>query len=747
MDLKGAEIRNLEDLCMAIGSRESVPLKVKIPHYQRPYKWDELRIKNLFSDYFKSDEKEYFIGSVVMVEEKDGNFDIIDGQQRTTTLFLLNFMKFVFLRAYIEELLIVGKTTKIDTLLLDLEKTARNLFDENKVNKLIEVHSSIEKILDQISDEEDSEQKEYLYEKVLREFQKTTGLPEKNQSDNDTYLNLYMNAFGEFLRNCQLSLKYERSLYNEKIKQAMKRCVIELSASKNPKFVSKMDSIDPVIEQYIKALHYEFNGLTEHCVNKGESPLEYTAMIIKAIEGMLKKIKVCVIITGNENDAYTLFEVLNDRSMAIEDLDLIKNLFYKWYCNNTTDSDFLIDKNIEKADEIWVEEVFSSSTGKEQAKLISFLAAEYFTADDALKFNDTARYRESIEKNYLERCKPYNGTNLMNDISIYQMLSIMLKDIDFKYQKKAEKVLASECDGMKSITYRTLNLLHALKLYGVLPAITNIIIRKYIDLQKDTCDTEINIKKFQEFMKGLIDSTQQNDERYKDIHRVAYDFWRYALLAKNAELPRQIAKKIISRNHMFSSDIQYKVSSYDSQIKGEFTEWINNWKYGSGDSQLKVKVLFINLFETNKQDNQLSLLATRTKFATTEIQLDHMEAQHPSAVAREKYFEPTDSNEAREAYIHSIGNIMIMDREGNDEKNNLPLSDALRFYDEMSPNHWMITEVKEMLKDDKYSKEVLIVDEIYRVPKAEFFTERRARLLKYFSALLHRELDEITVSI
>ena len=269
MDLKGAEIRNLEDLCMAIGSRESVPLKVKIPHYQRPYKWDELRIKNLFSDYFKSDEKEYFIGSVVMVEEKDGNFDIIDGQQRTTTLFLLNFMKFVFLRAYIEELLIVGKTTKIDTLLLDLEKTARNLFDENKVNKLIEVHSSIEKILDQISDEEDSEQKEYLYEKVLREFQKTTGLPEKNQSDNDTYLNLYMNAFGEFLRNCQLSLKYERSLYNEKIKQAMKRCVIELSASKNPKFVSKMDSIDPVIEQYIKALHYEFNGLTEHCVNKG----------------------------------------------------------------------------------------------------------------------------------------------------------------------------------------------------------------------------------------------------------------------------------------------------------------------------------------------------------------------------------------------------------------------------------------------------------------------------------------------
>lgn len=42
---------------------------------------------------------------------------------------------------------------------------------------------------------------------------------------------------------------------------------------------------------------------------------------------MLEHIKFCVIITGNENDAYTLFEVLNDRALDIEDLDLIKNLF------------------------------------------------------------------------------------------------------------------------------------------------------------------------------------------------------------------------------------------------------------------------------------------------------------------------------------------------------------------------------------------------------------------------------------
>ena len=101
---------------------DKMPLKVCIPYYQRPYKWDEQKIKNLFVDYFKNAEserseeaEEYFVGSVVMVEKKDGVFEIIDGQQRITTLFLLNYIKFIFLRAYIEELLIGKKFLRVDS--------------------------------------------------------------------------------------------------------------------------------------------------------------------------------------------------------------------------------------------------------------------------------------------------------------------------------------------------------------------------------------------------------------------------------------------------------------------------------------------------------------------------------------------------------------------------------------------------------------------------------------------------------
>lgn len=73
--------------------KENVPLNVVIPYYQRPYKWDSTRIGNLITDFHNNEEGEaedgegYFAGSVVMVEGRNGEFEVVDGQQRITTLF------------------------------------------------------------------------------------------------------------------------------------------------------------------------------------------------------------------------------------------------------------------------------------------------------------------------------------------------------------------------------------------------------------------------------------------------------------------------------------------------------------------------------------------------------------------------------------------------------------------------------------------------------------------------------------
>ena len=101
MDLKGAFIRNIYAICLNEGSGKKTELNVNIPHYQRPYKWGEDQIKHLFSDYLKNritseESSEYFLGSLVTVKKHDKDcHDIIDGQQRVTTVFLLNYLKFL----------------------------------------------------------------------------------------------------------------------------------------------------------------------------------------------------------------------------------------------------------------------------------------------------------------------------------------------------------------------------------------------------------------------------------------------------------------------------------------------------------------------------------------------------------------------------------------------------------------------------------------------------------------------------
>ena len=70
-----------------------------IPEYQRPYSWTENETKTLFYDLLEFTENEskrnsevegtYFLGSIVSYENENGEQEIIDGQQRITSLFLL----------------------------------------------------------------------------------------------------------------------------------------------------------------------------------------------------------------------------------------------------------------------------------------------------------------------------------------------------------------------------------------------------------------------------------------------------------------------------------------------------------------------------------------------------------------------------------------------------------------------------------------------------------------------------------
>lgn len=60
----------------------------EVPIYQRNYAWDSDQIEQLIEDIMSTDD-DYFLGNLI-VNQKDNNvYEVIDGQQRLTTLFLL----------------------------------------------------------------------------------------------------------------------------------------------------------------------------------------------------------------------------------------------------------------------------------------------------------------------------------------------------------------------------------------------------------------------------------------------------------------------------------------------------------------------------------------------------------------------------------------------------------------------------------------------------------------------------------
>jgi hypothetical protein len=57
-----------------------------VPRFQRPYSWDKENVFDFWNDIFAADSSDYFIGSMVVFESKDGTIGVVDGQQRLTTI-------------------------------------------------------------------------------------------------------------------------------------------------------------------------------------------------------------------------------------------------------------------------------------------------------------------------------------------------------------------------------------------------------------------------------------------------------------------------------------------------------------------------------------------------------------------------------------------------------------------------------------------------------------------------------------
>ena len=64
----------------------------QIPNYQRPFSWEDEQIEQLWDDIYSAAEardENYFLGPIILIKTDKGYFEVVDGQQRITTLTIL----------------------------------------------------------------------------------------------------------------------------------------------------------------------------------------------------------------------------------------------------------------------------------------------------------------------------------------------------------------------------------------------------------------------------------------------------------------------------------------------------------------------------------------------------------------------------------------------------------------------------------------------------------------------------------
>jgi len=105
-----------------------------VPDFQREYVWKKSNIEKLLQDIYYElydddqplDDAEYFLGSIVVFRDGDGTFQLIDGQQRVTTIYL----SFCVIRNYIRTL---GQESRVlDNLIAGVTQDLKTGEDVNK---------------------------------------------------------------------------------------------------------------------------------------------------------------------------------------------------------------------------------------------------------------------------------------------------------------------------------------------------------------------------------------------------------------------------------------------------------------------------------------------------------------------------------------------------------------------------------------------------------------------------------------
>ena len=114
--------------------------KFIIPDFQRPYKWDVEKCETLWKDiedFTQTDAlngSDYFLGTIVSYINDDKNQEIIDGQQRITSFFLMLRAFFRKLEVMVEDEDVIGLKNQIAPCIWDINSISQKVSDKTKIH-------------------------------------------------------------------------------------------------------------------------------------------------------------------------------------------------------------------------------------------------------------------------------------------------------------------------------------------------------------------------------------------------------------------------------------------------------------------------------------------------------------------------------------------------------------------------------------------------------------------------------------
>lgn len=484
--------------------------KYKIPKYQRAYSWTKEEVTTFCEDLnyvYKTNLEEYFFGAVIMIKNDKKTRDIIDGQQRMTTFTILmaklrNLCDHILTELEMNKNNQIKYKTKIKEIRekisdlsqsleykgddgneyykLELSETDRNFFNEYlKISRENEILDMLKILIENIEEENElktDENELVKYEKYIEEtkdlnkniyniiLKKTKDILLKEllrkpllglkESEKTEIIGKIILAYMDKLESKEKMDLYKEIKKYEISKDDFEKIVL-FRNFKNKKH-GRNDKIPVSHKNIIEAGNTIENEIINEILDKQDID-ERVNRLIDIINAFMKKMYVVAIIAENEESAYTMFQVLNDRGRSLGIIDLLrpytlqilenKNISKAYFEEVSLSWDRLAEKdNCDEYMRIYLESYIKVSR---KDKKIHNKYKEIFFGEDIAPVKVRDRIKD-IEKKYeiyekiLDGEWPYNSSKV--DRWTKNRLKEIIKKLKYKGSIPLLMAIYDECD-------------------------------------------------------------------------------------------------------------------------------------------------------------------------------------------------------------------------------------------------------------------------------------------------------------